>query len=71
MNNENTSDKDQAKVLNKTDVSGSVDKHQLSYSMYSARVSWCDKCNKHFHNERNLEHTTKATSEHYHLLTDR
>jgi len=43
-------------------------KHQLEYSIYSARVSWCPVCLSHFYNERNNIHTTKPTSEHYHLL---
>lgn len=49
-------------------VSGSPIKHQLEYSIWSCKVSWCPICLKHFYNERNEIHTTKATSEHYHLL---
>ena len=41
-------------------------KHQLEYSIWSARVSWCPICKKHFYNSRNEHHTTKATKEHYH-----
>jgi hypothetical protein len=41
-------------------------KHQLEYSIYSRRVSWCPICLKHFYNERNVEHTTRATENHYH-----
>ena len=48
--------------------SGSPIKHQLEYSIWSCKVSWCPICLKHFYNERNEIHTTKATSEHYHLL---
>ena len=43
-------------------------KHQLEYSIWSCKVSWCPICLKHFYNERNEIHTTKATSEHYHIL---
>ena len=49
-------------------VSGSPIKHQLKYSIWSCKVSWCPICLKHFYNERNEINTTKATSEHYHLL---
>ena len=50
-------------------VSGSpIKQHQLEYSIWSCKVSWCPICLKHFYNERNEIHTTKATSEHYHLL---
>jgi len=43
-------------------------KHLLEYSIWSCKVSWCPKCNKHFYNERNSVHTTKSTSEHFHIL---
>jgi hypothetical protein len=43
-------------------------KHQLEYSMYSCRVSWCPICHKHFYNEKNKKHTTVATNEHFHIL---
>jgi len=43
-------------------------KHQLEYSVYSCKVTWCPICNAHFYNERNVNHTTEATSEHYHTI---
>jgi len=43
-------------------------KHYLQYDMHSAKVSWCPICNAHFYNERNREHTTIATQEHYHTI---
>ena len=43
-------------------------RHNLEYSIWSCKVSWCPICNQHFYNERNKEHTTKATPEHYHEL---
>lgn len=55
-------------TLPQTTVSVSPIKHQLEYSIWSCKVSWCPICRKHFYNERNEIHTTKATSEHYHLL---
>ncbi len=55
-------------TLPQTTVSVSPIKHQLEYSIWSCKVSWCPICRKHFYNERNKIHTTKATSEHYHLL---
>jgi len=42
-------------------------RHQLEYSIMSTKVSWCPICKSHFYNERNEVHTTKATSEHYHV----
>ncbi len=45
-------------------------KHQLEYNIWSAKVSWCPICNKHFYNERNEKHTTLATDEHYHIVED-
>ena len=45
-----------------------MEKHPLEYSSYSCKVSWCPICNQHFYNDRNKEHTTKATSEHYHII---
>lgn len=44
-------------------------KHMLEYSIYSCKVSWCPICCKHFYNEQNEEHTTKATDKHYHVVT--
>jgi hypothetical protein len=61
---------DNLKNENPTDannVLGEV-KHYLEYCMYSTKVSWCPICKKHFYNERNKEHTTNATKEHYHVL---
>ena len=45
-----------------------VRRHPLKYDMYSCKVSWCPICNNHFYNDRNKEHTTIETSEHYHEL---
>lgn len=42
------------------------DTHQLEYSIWSNKVSWCPICLKHFYNERNKMPTTKATKQHYH-----
>lgn len=60
------------KDLNSNDVKpvlGEVKtKHYLQYSIYSTKVSWCPICNKHFYNDRNDYHTTKATIEHYHEI---
>jgi hypothetical protein len=33
-----------------------TDKHQLEYSIHSAKVTWCPICCRHFYNEVNLEH---------------
>jgi len=43
-------------------------KHQLEYSVYSCKVTWCPICCEHFYNERNKSCTTKDTSEHYHTI---
>ena len=42
-------------------------KHQLEYSIWSCKVSWCPVCYKHFYNERNEKHTTQSMPEHYHI----
>ena len=42
-------------------------KHQLEYSIWSCKVSWCPICLEHFYNDRNEEHTTIPTKEHYHI----
>lgn len=52
----------------KPQLNGSPIKHQLEYSIYSCKVSWCQICHKHFYNERNEIHTTIVTSEHYHIF---
>ena len=44
---------------------GVVIKHQLEYSIWSCRVSWCPICLEHFYNSRNEIHTTVATVDHY------
>ena len=31
-------------------------KHKLEYSIWSAKISWCDICKKHFYNQENDEH---------------
>lgn len=43
-------------------------KHQLEYSPWSARFSWCPICKEHFFNEENKDHTTLSTKQHYHFL---
>jgi hypothetical protein len=48
-----------------------LEKHFLSYCIYSCKVSWCEKCKNHFYNERNKKHTTKATNKHYHEIEKR
>ena len=69
MKNKNeSSEKKHSEPLQQCNVSGSPIKHQLEYSIWSCKVSWCPICLKHFYNERNEIHTTKATSEHNHLL---
>jgi hypothetical protein len=62
MNTVSDTEKDHAFIA---DVS---ERHPLVYSIWSCKVSWCDKCKKHFYNDRNDKHTTKATDEHYHLV---
>lgn len=41
--------------------------HQLEYSVWSCRVSWCPVCHEHYYNDRNIEHTTIPAKEHYHV----
>jgi len=45
-------------------------KHQLEYSIWSDWVSWCPICNDHFYNDRNEDHTTIPTKEHYHIYEE-
>lgn len=68
MNTDKTSLENESQPSCLGAVSGSPIKHQLEYSIYSCKVSWCPICHKHFYNERNEIHTTKATSEHYHIM---
>ena len=45
-------------------------KHQLEYSRWSAKVTWCETCLHHYYNERNEKHTTIATKDHYHIVDE-
>ena len=47
-----------------------MEKHQLKYSVWSAKVSWCPICTRHFYSETNVEHTTRATDKHFHILPE-
>lgn len=47
-------------------VQALVIRHQLEYSMYSTKVTWCPICKEHFYNDSNNEHTTIATKAHFH-----
>lgn len=42
-------------------------KHQLQYSTYSGKISWCPICKEHFYSKQNEVKTTIASSEHYHI----
>jgi hypothetical protein len=46
------------------------DKHQLEYSIWSAKVSWCPICLEHFYNDTNKESTVRATLNHFHIIAN-
>ena len=52
------------------DVSGSSlpQKHQLEYSIFSCKISWCPICKEHFYTKQNEVHRLTPTPDDYHIL---